>query len=248
MTSGACSFTSRMIKNRSVLIILGIFSLLFLLTQWWFVPKTYVNSRIITALQAPAVFFRSLQNRSVMVSQLRELVLENQGLRGQLSQLKNEPLRIVSDRQYLYARVYSSYPFNNADRVIINAGSEHGVRVGMLAVVREGVFFGEVVSVTNKTSEVQTIFSPEVRLEARVGPENISSLLEGGYEPKLTLISKKKPASTGQQIILASKKYPYGLLLGQVGAISESGDKLFDEALLRVPYIMSELNDIFIML
>jgi len=234
--------------SRRTTIILASCSAVFLLSQWLFVPKTYVNSRLISALQAPAVFIRSLQNRSQMLDQLAELTLENQSLRGQLSELAHAPTRVIDSVEYLRASVYSSYPFNNVDKVVINAGSAEGVRPGMLVVARPGVFFGEVVSVDTHTSEVETVLSPSVRLEVRIGKGNISSLLEGGHEPRLTLISKKKPAATHEQVIIASKKYPAGLLLGTVGALTTSDDNLFEEAVLKLSYTVSELTEVFVVL
>lgn len=229
------------------LLILAVFAVLFLLTQWLFVPRTYVQSRLLQALQAPKVFLQALVNRHEVVAQLSSLQLENQSLRAQLTQLQAQPGVVKNGSERLiYAQVYSTYPFNNASRLLIHAGSLSGVRQGAVVLAAPGIFLGEVVSVTETTSEVRTIYDPSSQVPVKIGDQKIDSLLVGGHEPTLTLISKKKPTQTGQTVITASKQYPYGLTIGVVDQLKGSDQNLFQEANLKTSYKVSELNEVFI--
>src|SRR6185436_7095763 len=166
------------------------------------------------ALQAPKVFLQALMSRHQVAAQLSELELENQSLAGQLAELKNLPSIIKeNNKTYIYARVYSTYPFNNADKLLINAGSDQGVVVGSVVLAKPGIFLGEVVTVAKNTSEVRTLYDPGFEMPVKIGQGGIDSLLLGGHEVKLTLISKKKSAQSGQSVFSAAKQYPYGLQL-----------------------------------
>lgn len=233
--------------SRRTLVILAVFAGLFLVGQWFFVPKTYVNSRIIQALQAPKVLLESLRSRHSIVTELSQLTLENQSLRAQLQEIKNQPTILQgTSTLYLNARVYSTYPFNNAGTLLINAGSSHGVKEGAVVLAAPGIFLGEVVSVTESKSEVRTVFDPDWEIPVKIGEAKLDSLLIGGHEPRLTLISKKKPAGSGQTVLLAAGRYPYALSVGSVGELKDSERDLFQEAALKTPYQVSELNDVLI--
>lgn len=233
--------------SRRTLIILAIFAVLFIVGQWLFVPKTYVNSRILQALQTPQALVQALRSRHAVVTELSALALENQSLRAELQVAKNQPAIIQNSRaEYVSARVYSSYPFNNASRLLINAGSNQGIEVGDVALVAPGIFLGEVVSATQSKSEIRTLFDPGWELPVKIGDDKTDSLLIGSHEPRLTLISKKKPTLSGDAVILAAKNYPYGLTVGTVGDLKDSERDLFQEAELQTPYVISELNDVLI--
>jgi len=233
--------------SKRTLLIVAAFCALFLLTQWLFVPGTYLRSPLGQALQAPKVFLQALMNRHAVVADLSRLELENQGLRGQLSELSSQPSIIKdSGTTYIYARVYSTYPFNNADKLLINAGTEQGVVAGAVVLARPGIFLGEVTAANKNTSEVRTLYDPELEIPVKIGQAKIDSLLLGGHEIKLSLISKKKAAQAGQTVTLAAPQYPYGLLIGTAQDLRDSADNLFQEATLQTPYAISELNDVYV--
>src|SRR3989344_5416260 len=109
--------------NKRTIVILAVFAALFLITQWVFIPGTYSQSRLMQALQAPKVLLQALRSMHSVVADLSVLVMENQSLRGQLAEQGSLPSLIKeAGETYIYARVYSNYPFNNSDRLLINAG------------------------------------------------------------------------------------------------------------------------------
>jgi len=109
-----------------------------------------------------------------------------------------------------------------------------------------GMFIGEIIEVHPHQSEVRTINDLGWELSVKIGPEKADSLLVGGHRPLLTLISKKKNVAEGMNVFLASKKYAYGLSVGLTGDLADSGDNLFKESELVLPYEYSSLNKVYI--
>ena len=234
--------------NKRTIVILAVFAALFLITQWVFIPGTYSQSRLMQALQAPKVLLQALRSRHSVVADLSVLVMENQSLRGQLAEQGSLPSLIKeAGETYIYARVYSNYPFNNSDRLLINAGIEQGIAPGDVVMVKPGIFLGEVTAVNKNTSEVRTLYDQGLKIPVKIGEGKIDALLIGGHEVKLTLISKKKSAQSGQTVLTAAKQYPYGLLLGMTKDLRDSADNLFQEATLQAPYSVSDLNDVYVL-
>jgi len=233
--------------RRSILIIIVIFAGLFILGQFLFVPKTFINSTVIQALLIPRTLTQYLFNNQSLSTQLNNAQLENQSLRAQLISAESRPGIVKEEKQkYLQAPIYSVYPLNDSGQLIVAAGSAEAVSVGMVVVARPGIFLGEVTEVYEHQSKIRTLYDPDWELSARIGEGKIDSLFVGGRQPRLTLISRKKPITSGQEVILANKKYPYGLLLGFTGAVSSGSQSLFDEATLEAPYTFSELQEVFI--
>lgn len=151
-------------------------------------------------------------------------------------------------RDALIAKVFSTYPFNHRNIITINAGSADGVRVG-LAVTAEGNYLiGQVSEVSEHSSQVRTIFDKDWSLSVRVGQKEVNALLVNGQEPRLTMIEKQSELNEKDQVHSASRDFPYGLKVGAVGAIQDSGIVSFKQALLEVPYQIGDLREVAVLL
>ena len=226
---------------------LAILAVIFLLGQFWFVPKVYVNSRIVSALQAPTLFLKGILNSRKITSQLSILSLENQSLRAQIEGLKLRP-EIIKDKGvfYIRAQVYSNYPANNANKIILNVGFDGEAEVGQSVVVEPGIFLGEVEEVEKRFSVVRTIFDPGWELPVKIGPNRVDALFVGGAQPRLTLISKNKNIVPGYKVYLVGSEYSYGLVLGSVNKVLVNEQELFDEATMATSYNRMDLDNVFI--
>jgi cell shape-determining protein MreC len=181
------------------------------------------------------------------MANLTSLVLENQSLRAQLQQVKLAPSIIEQDhRRYILAPLYSSYPFNVSNQLLTAAGSESGVLEAATVFAAPDVFLGQVTSVTEGKSVVRTIFDPGWELPVKIGEGKVDALLVGGQEPRLTLVSKRKPLIGGEPVYLASRDFPYGLMLGTVAELRQSKESLFLEGRLITPYTLADLADLYI--
>jgi cell shape-determining protein MreC len=235
---------------------LAIFSVIFVVGELFFVPKTAMNSAFLSALQAPGVFFTSLYNKHLLITRLQDLSIENQALRGQLAQAQAVPRIMESGRDsFIRAVVYSAYPLTSSKVLTIGAGSKEGVAVGMPVVIKPGLFVGEVAQIFDHQALVRTIFdatrtatSTPWQLAVKIGKNATDALLIADLEPKLTIISRKKVIASGDDVILAGKQYPYGLSVGSVGSIIDNPSNVFLEATLSEQYAFSDLSEVFVML
>jgi rod shape-determining protein MreC len=149
---------------------------------------------------------------------------------------------------FIRAKVFSAYPFNIKNTITVNAGSKNGVEKNMPAVLEGNIFVGRVSEVFENYSVVETFFDPSWEMSARIGESAVDGLLEGGNEPKVTLIEKNKPCETGDLVYSASKEFPYGLKIGEVARIKEDSAGVFKEAILKIPFNVNELREINILL
>jgi len=226
---------------------LGVIALIFFISQLLFTPKAYLLSRLGRALQAPVTFFKSLSTRTSLMGDLQDLMLENQSLRAQLLQAQSTPSVIEQEsKRYIRVPLYASYPFNTNSQLLVAAGSESGIREGASVFAAPGIFLGQVSSVEGGNAVVRTIFDPGWELPVRIGEGRVDALLIGGSEPKLTLVSKRKPLIGGEPVYLSSREFAYGLTLGTVAELRQSKESLFLEGRLITSYALTDLSELYI--
>lgn len=179
-------------------------------------------------------------------------------LRGENAHLKS--LLTLRDSQFsvrglpfetTVAHVYSRYPVNFKNELILNKGGNEGVKINSVLVApavqasssSSALFFvGRVSSVLKSKSFAETIFDYRFKDPVHIGSKKISGLLVGGLSPVITLIPKDASVSPGDVVISASPDFPYGLVLGKVKEIRPSSDQLFKEASLELLYDINSLT------
>ena len=172
------------------------------------------------------------------------LKLQNEHLKAQLQQAHDigsvENGRSANDA--IIAAIYSTYPFNVKDSIVVGRGSRDGVSTGMVAFVGDSILLGQVASVDSETAVIKTIFDSRWQLPVRIGPDNVNGLFQGGNDPKITLI--EKPIKAGDGVFSASKNFPLGIKIGEIKEVKEDAGGIFKEAVVKTPYVMGELQTI----
>ncbi len=170
---------------------------------------------------------------------------ENENLRAQIQKfqipISNYQLQ---QKNYLIAKVFSTYPFNIKNQVTINIGEKQGVKKMMTVTVGDNLLLGQVTEVFENYSVIQTIFDPNWQLSVRIGKEEINGLFQGGNEPKVVLIEKEKAIQIGDIVYSASQEFPYGLKIGEISEIKETVAGVFKEAVLKIPFNINELREV----
>lgn len=217
-----------------VYIILAIFLLFITFFTGFFIKKNFSIS----------FFPRDLYKENLSLRQ------ENQNLkaqiqRGQIIDDKNQS----QNNKYLSAKIFSTYPFNTKNILIINAGSGQGIKDSMSVIVGENILIGQIIEVYENYSRVRTIFDPLWQIPVRIGEKEIDGLLQGGPSPKVALIEKNKSIQAEDFVYSASENFPYGLKIGEVGEIKESASGgVFKEAILKMPFNINELKEVSVYL
>ncbi len=173
---------------------------------------------------------------SDLLRELDNLKQENASLRTQVFDQKlSEPSTV---------EVYSSYPLNSKKDIAIAAGSVEGVRDGAVVTWGEKVLVGRVISVSEHTSVVATIFDPSWEMAVRIGEKQVDALFKGGNAPRATLIPREGDVKVGDLVVTASKDFPYGLEVGTVKDLTDMAGTPFREASLEAGVQLSDLRHV----
>ncbi|MEK7110276.1 MAG: rod shape-determining protein MreC [Patescibacteria group bacterium] len=221
---------------------------------------------ILVAVGALALFLEpaagwALQNilrpdeSSALLAQMN-LARENTALKTRIaeSEALARTTAVLGDSAHVPVFVYSRYPFSFKNELLIAAGSENGLVVGVpvfLPVVSGAspspdtvgtILIGKVKGVFKRTASVQTVFDIGFQMAVRIGAAGTDAVLSGGAEPQLTLIPKSSVVVPGEAVYAAAPDLPYGLPIGEVGALRMSANQLFQEAALALSYTGNDLK------
>jgi len=175
---------------------------------------------------------------------LTELRLENQGLRQEIGALEDK-LGFES-QPYLTARIYSRYPFNDNQSLVVDVGSRDGVKIGWPVLAAENYLLGKIINVKTDISEVRTIFSPDWKSEVKIGEKNVKALLVGGRQPVLRFITADAEINIGDKVISVSPDLPLYLFIGEVSEIIPQSGASLRQVELRIGYDPNKLERAFI--
>jgi len=174
------------------------------------------------------------------------LVAENDALKAQLATYQTISAELPNDNShYIRAMVYSRYPFNFKNQILVSAGAQDGVSSGT-AVLFQGMLLGRIIQIFPHEAIVQTVLDSGFEMPVRVSSSGYDGLFMGGASPKVGSIAKTAALQTGDVVYAAASGLPYGLPLGTVTATSTSADSLFTEAAIGFPYDMNAVQTVLI--
>lgn len=175
------------------------------------------------------------------------LAAENDALEAQLAELQVVQAELpTSSPSDVRAMVYSRYPMNFRNELLVNAGSDEGVASGS-AVIFQGMLLGQVMTAFSGTALVRTIFDDDTKMPVRIGSAGVNGLLQGGSDPTVGSIAEGSAVSPGDIVYSAAPGLPYGLPIAQVTATGTSPDDLFEQATLSFPYNVNDIETVLIM-
>jgi cell shape-determining protein MreC len=171
----------------------------------------------------------------------RNMLLENESLQSQVALMKWG--RTSSDTMRV-ARVYSHYPFNDKNRILIDVGENEGIKEGMPVLAKEGVLLGKIMHVTTRVSEVQTVFDPLWKSSVVIGEGRVKAMLQGANNPRLELIPKEAVIGVGEKISNVSPEFPIGLYIGDIRITKEDEKKVWQIAEISIPYSIEDIDTV----
>ncbi len=183
---------------------------------------------------------------------VRSLRLENQMLRQQISHTEAELVALregyvlPASEEYFPAKVFSLYPFRTKRTITISAGGKDGIIVGQSVTVGEATLLGQVIKVSDHTSNVITLFDTRFSLPVRIGDQEIEGLLEGGANPTINLIDPATSIHAGDVVAAAARDIPYGLVIGTIDSVRSDASGSFLEASISLPYTFNNIRDVFV--
>ncbi|MDP2629580.1 MAG: rod shape-determining protein MreC, partial [Candidatus Harrisonbacteria bacterium] len=196
-------------------------------------------------LYSPRILFEGFGSNIALNKSLKTLNLENESLRAQLEDLKNEPI-VASEDGYLRASVFLQHPLKGRAVLSLDAGRVHGVRPAGAVLAAEGIFLGQINALEEKMSWVKTVFDTDWQLPVMIGENKVSGLFIGSSHPTVSLISKSQTVEVGDRVVLAAEGLPLSLTLGFVESLEEAPADPFKEARLSIPYKLADLRRVLI--
>jgi len=190
-----------------------------------------------------------------------ELEAEYSRLQAQIIELQQQlsETRILSalvdfaraspENQYQAAAVIGRDPSPFLYYVIINRGSDDGIRRGMPVVTQQGLV-GRVTAVTAGAARVQLITDPASVVNVRVEPSRADAVLKGELSGDITIdmIPQGADIKTGNLVLTSGLGggYPTNVLIGQIASIRSRDQDLFQLGILQPVVDFSRLEIVLV--
>ena len=179
---------------------------------------------------------------------LSALIIENNNLKTELTAWKGSGSHspVAQPGKTTEVFVYSRYPFNLKNELLINAGADFGITSNRAVLFRK-IFIGKTEQVQKNKTSVMTVFDSRFQLAVRIGEKAVEALLVGGNRPRLTLIPRGTQIYVGDKIYSASPDFPYGLPIGEVLNTMISADQSFGEADVKFDYDLNNVRAVSVL-
>ncbi|MGB2911108.1 MAG: rod shape-determining protein MreC [Anaerolineales bacterium] len=206
------------------------------------------------AIAAPQDLARLRQRNSEMETEVSRLQTEIIVLKQQISETRVlsalvDFARVQPENRYLAATAIGRDPSPFLEYVIINRGSDDGLRRGMPVVTQQGLI-GRVAAVTADAARVQLITDPASTINVKLEPSGAQAVIRGEVsgEISLAMIPQSAPVEIGDLILTSGLggNYPANILIGQVTGVRRRETDLFQSASVQPVVDFNQLEIVLI--
>lgn len=203
--------------------------------------QTWLSTRI-TAIQnyieAPQDVNRIRQRNIELEAEVSQLQAEIISLKQQIDETRVlsalvDFARVNPEYRYVAASVIGRDPSPFLQYVILNRGSDDGLRRGMPVVTQQGLV-GRIAAVTAGAARVQLITDPASSINVRIEPSRSQAVLKGEItgDISLDMIPQSAPVQTGDLVLTSGLggNYPPEILIGQITGVRSRDNDLFKQA------------------
>ncbi|MFH1996153.1 MAG: rod shape-determining protein MreC [Candidatus Omnitrophota bacterium] len=166
---------------------------------------------------------------------------ENRRLRETLD-FKNEiSFKVVT------ARVIARDPSNWAYSVVLDKGTDHGIRIGAAVFTAHGLA-GKVVESGRSSSKALLITDPNFKVGAIIQKNREGGLLIGspGGDCKMIYLSMDADVAIGDSVVTAGfgKDFPKGIKVGTVALVKKEPGRLYKYAIVKPSQNLSKVEEV----
>jgi len=224
-------------------------------------PMVAVQTWIATRYQAVQEFVNAPQDTTQLRQRNSELEAQVANLQTQIIELQEQLsetnvlsalvdfARANPDNRYQAAAVIARDPSPFLQYVIINRGSDGGLRRGMPVVSQKGLI-GRIAAVTAGASRVQLITDPSSTVNVRLEPSGAQAILQGQItgEIVLDMIPQEANVQAGDLVLTSGLGggYPPNILIGQVASVRSRDQDVFQSASVQTVTDFSQLNIVLV--
>ena len=221
--------------------------------------QTWLFTRIQTIqqnLNAPQDVITLRQQNFKLEAQVSQLQAEIIALEQQIAETRVlsalvDFARANPENQYVAASVIGRDPSPFVKYVLINRGSDDGLRRGMPVVTQQGLV-GRVAAVTAGAARVQLMTDPESSINVRLEPSQARATLNGSLTGEVTLdmIPQTSSIQVGDLVLTSGLggSYPPNILAGQVTSVRRQETDLFQRAAVQTVVDFSKLDIVLIII
>ena len=179
------------------------------------------------------------------ISQLEEYALETQRLQGLLA------MRETSRANYLAARIVGKDATNWFKTLLIDRGSQAGLRRNLPVVAPDGLV-GRVIEVTPYTAKVQLITDPVSASGGLLQRTRVTGIVSGnlGAGLKVRYLPLLADVAVGDEVVTSGMGgvFPKGIPVGRIVAVERKSGALFQEAVLQPKVDLGRLEEVLILM
>jgi rod shape-determining protein MreC len=231
------------------------------LTRVMMAPFINAQTWLSTRFTAIENFLSSPQDLARLRQRNQELEAENARLETEIIDLEQQlsETRILSalvdfarihpQNRYVATSVIGRDPSPFVKYVIINRGSDDGLRRGMPVVTSQGLV-GRVAAVTAGAGRVELITDPASSINVRIEPSGAQAVLLGSVTGELSLdmIPQSASVQVGDLVLSSGLggNYPADILIGQITSVRRRETDLFQRATVQPVVDFSKLEILLI--
>ena len=207
----------------------------FISTQTWLASR-YLAIRDFFTVPGDVTRLSQLNSQlEAEVARLQSQIIELQQENSELEVLSAllDFARTHAENEYITAAVIGRDISPFLHYIIINRGSDDGLRRGMPVVSSQGLV-GRVAAVTAGGARVQLISDPDTAINVRIQPSGAEALLQGSITGDLTVeaIPQDAKIQNGDLVLTSGLggNYPPDILIGQISGVRQRPVELFQSA------------------
>jgi rod shape-determining protein MreC len=226
-------------------------------------PLTSIQTWVSQQYRGVENIVSSSQDIREIRQQNTELEAENARMQAQIVELQQQLVeyKILSallefaranpEHKYIGASVIGRDPSPFLNYIIINRGSDDGLKRGMPVVTQNGLA-GRVVQVTATGARVSLITDPVTRINIRIEPSRSTAVLTGSITADITLeqIPQEADVNPGNLILTSGLggNYPANIIIGQVTSVRSLENDLFQSASVQSVTDFDDLNIVLVII
>ena len=228
----------------------------------------YLLSPVVAAQTWISTRFAAIQNYVNSPQDYNRLRQQNTELEAEVSRLQSEIIslkqqidetrvlsalvdfaRVNPEYRYVAASVIGRDPSPFLQYVIINRGSDDGLRRGMPVVTSQGLV-GRVAAVTAGAARIQLITDPGSSINVRIDPSKSAAVLQGEItgDVSLDMIPQSATVQTGDLVMTSGLggNYPPDILIGQITGVRSRDNDLFQRASVQPVVDFNQLDIVLV--
>ena len=226
-------------------------------------PLIAVQTWISTRYQAIYEFFTVPRDVASLRDQIALLEAENNLLRTRNIELEQslKEVNVVAEllgfarnrpeNQYIAASVIGRDPSPFLHYVIINQGSDNGLRYGMPVVTQQGLV-GRIDAVIGAAARVQLITDPGASVNVSLQNAGVDGVITGSLtgDINLEMVTQDANVQSGDLVLTSGLggTYPQDVVIGQVVSIRKRETDLFQTASIQPVVDFSNLQAVLVIL